>query len=276
MKTILAPVDFSQTADNAAMFAAHLADAMGVRLVLLHVFSIPMPVTEMPVIIPMPDDLKKEYEDRLQKTADRIAGIIPSLKTEVRAVAGFATEEITALASRMKADLIVMGLHGAGRMEQIFIGSTAATVFGKAPCPVLVVPEHAAYARPEKIVYAFDFSETHDHQLRLLSEWETLFDAKVMVLNIIPPDQSEKFRYINLQYIEDHLPLKNYTVDFYEREDVVKGIAEYADQMHADLIVMTPHHHGFFEKIFRQSHTREMAFRTHLPLLALHEEVSKV
>lgn len=42
MKNILFPTDFSQTADNAFIYALHLAKSLGANLHVLHTYSMPI------------------------------------------------------------------------------------------------------------------------------------------------------------------------------------------------------------------------------------------
>ncbi len=48
--------------------------------------------------------------------------------------------EICTYAAENKCDLIVIGSHGAGFLENLFIGSTVQKVLKNTPCPVLVIP----------------------------------------------------------------------------------------------------------------------------------------
>ena len=52
---------------------------------------------------------------------------------------GDPAHEIVATAKRWGADLIVVGTHGAGRLESFLLGSTAQSVIHEARRPVLVV-----------------------------------------------------------------------------------------------------------------------------------------
>lgn len=49
-------------------------------------------------------------------------------------------DEIVGLATREKADLVVMSTHGYGAVKRALLGSTAQSVARRAPCPVLMVP----------------------------------------------------------------------------------------------------------------------------------------
>lgn len=48
-------------------------------------------------------------------------------------------QQIVRVARAKRADLIVMGTHGRGRVAKAFLGSVAERVAGTAPCPVLTV-----------------------------------------------------------------------------------------------------------------------------------------
>ncbi len=49
-------------------------------------------------------------------------------------------EEVVALATQMKADLVVVGTRGRGGLAGVLLGSTSQTVLGHSTCPVMIVP----------------------------------------------------------------------------------------------------------------------------------------
>jgi len=51
--------------------------------------------------------------------------------------AGVSHEEIVALATDERADLVVVSTHGRGGLSRVFLGSAADRVMRLAPCPVL-------------------------------------------------------------------------------------------------------------------------------------------
>jgi hypothetical protein len=58
---------------------------------------------------------------------------------EHRLVEGDAVAEILRAAVEGHCDLIVMGAHGRSGMERLLVGSVAAEVLHRAPCPALAV-----------------------------------------------------------------------------------------------------------------------------------------
>jgi nucleotide-binding universal stress UspA family protein len=56
---------------------------------------------------------------------------------------------------------------------------------------------------------------------------------------------------------------------FIEEENALKGIEAGIDEFQADLLVMVPQKHGFWDTVMNRSTTRKIALHTHIPLLAL-------
>ncbi|MCD6581432.1 MAG: universal stress protein, partial [Desulfuromusa sp.] len=75
--------------------------------------------------------VKKELKDNPEALA-RFA--------EVEVCIGHPVVEILEAATRLKADMIVMGTHGKGALEHAFLGSVAEKVLHRTTRPVLVVP----------------------------------------------------------------------------------------------------------------------------------------
>jgi nucleotide-binding universal stress UspA family protein len=57
-------------------------------------------------------------------------------------VEGEAAETMLKEASKLDADIIVVGSHGRGTMYQVLVGSVSEGVIHRSECPVLVVPTH--------------------------------------------------------------------------------------------------------------------------------------
>jgi len=138
MKTILVPVDFSAVAENAANYAAELAVQAKAKIILLNVYSIPVPVADVPVVsIPL-DEVEQASLTQLNILQKKLNTKYAKLEIEVIASAGFVVEEIYAMEEKHHTDLIVMGVNGKGKAPGFF-GSNASTVIKKAKCMVLII-----------------------------------------------------------------------------------------------------------------------------------------
>lgn len=131
VKTILVPVDFSDTSRRVLGFGRLLADALGASLHLLHVIAYP---------IVTPQTLGEKQQD----ACDRLEALLDRTDREIRHATtscqvGTPASEICRHAADHAIDLIVMGTHYREPVWQMATGSIAEAVVGSAPCAVLVV-----------------------------------------------------------------------------------------------------------------------------------------
>jgi hypothetical protein len=61
------------------------------------------------------------------------------------------------------------------------------------------------------------------------------------------------------------------TYHFIENESFTAGINLFSEKNHIDLIITMPKKHGFFDSLFKKSHTKKLAFHSHLPLMVMHD-----
>lgn len=268
MKTILVPTDFSDTARNAADYAAHLAKDMNAKIILFHAYHIPTTVSEVPVMVISPDELQQENETLLNRYAAQLKETT-GVDVDCRAKIGLAVDEI--IQEGTAADLIVMGMRGAGKLSEALIGSIATSVLRKSHTPVLVIPEKAFYTRPEKIVFACDYDpRTNMHQLNALKHLLKTFKAKLFILNV-----KKQKEIVSVEEAVTGMKLENELFDvehvyyFPESDDLVNGINEFVESHMADMVVTIPHVYNLVDRIFHRSISKKMAFHIHVPLLAL-------
>ena len=94
-------------------------------------------------------------------------------------------------AKRNRADLLVIGSHGAGRLASLFLGTTAQRIISLSPCPVLVIPEKSVGEFQSKqrglrrILAATDFSEHSRDMLRTLAGRLEPVD-EVTIVGVLP------------------------------------------------------------------------------------------
>ena len=144
LKTILAPVDFSETSVIALNHAKALAERFDATLHLLHVLPDPHAQAWSIEAAGVPVDQMQERwsEEAKQRLAEALTD---EERRSFRAVSdtrvGHPFVEIIRYAKAHDVDLIVLGTHGRGAIEHMLLGSVAEKVVRKAPCPVLTVRE---------------------------------------------------------------------------------------------------------------------------------------
>jgi nucleotide-binding universal stress UspA family protein len=277
MKTIIVPTDFSTTAYNAARYALGLAQQMGTtRVVLYHAYELIVPIPDVPTSIPMvdPNELKTASLEGLDRMKQDLLPALPEgVILDCRAENALLAANIDSLSQEENADLIVMGTTGGSQLEEILIGSNTIDVVKHTACPVLIVPSGATFKPVKKIVFACDFKKigtgTPVYPLKRLLN---VFQAELHVLNIDKEGKGLSTDVPEASLLLDTL-LEGYSpkYHFVDHGNVVQGIMEFADRENADLILTIPRKHGLFEGIFKRSRTAQLAFHTHIPLLAIHE-----
>jgi len=138
---ILVPTDFSEPADEALEYARTLGAHVGASLHLLHVMHEPLLAEGLvaeTTIAASPSLHEQTLAEARKGLACRSAGTASAEFT-----LGDTVANITAYASRLGADLIVMGTRGRTGMAHLLLGSVAEHVVRTAPCPVITVRHHA-------------------------------------------------------------------------------------------------------------------------------------
>lgn len=276
MKTIIAPTDYSATANNAVFYAAALAKSIQARLVLLHAYHVPAQVKEVPFTTITEIDLQKENTAAMKKLEKKVLAKFSSIKTECMVRCGFAVDVIKDVAKERKADLIVMGISGAGALGEAILGSVAVDTVRKAETPVVIVPGKAKFRNPGKIVFAYDYSGENDQEaITALRKLVKDFNTKLLVANVISENDTATFKKaiagIKMGNILADIP---HTLHFPVNESVTEGINDFVKDTSTDLVAMIAHDHNVFYRVFNLSSTKRMAFRTEVPLLAIPENIS--
>jgi nucleotide-binding universal stress UspA family protein len=142
LKRVLVPTDFSDSARHAFTYGLSFAKEYGAELVLLHVVEnvtvgyasdlFPVPMAE--VFQEISGYARAELSKLGQEARERgVAGVSEQV------IQGKPSSEIIRFASENHVDMIVLGTHGKGMLDQALFGSTTERVVRRAPCPVLTV-----------------------------------------------------------------------------------------------------------------------------------------
>lgn len=279
MKTILVPTDFSVTSRNAAIYACNFAKAVNAeKIILFNAYQSPAILTEatIPVMPVMDVETLEEISTKgLNEFKRHIQSELPdTIVVEDISAFGVAIDAIKEICTTTHIDLIVMGISGASKLEELIIGSTATSVLKHISVPVIIVPGQCSFKPINNIAFACDYKKVIDSiPLDTIKKVLEITGAHLHVLNIYHEIGSFD---AELLYEEElaHSILKSFSPQFHvvENESFMDGINQFVDEHAIDLIISIPKKHGFFDSLFKESHTKQMAFHGHIPLLALHEK----
>jgi nucleotide-binding universal stress UspA family protein len=278
INTILIPTDFSEAAHNAFLYGLGLADALGAEVHLLHVYTLGhIPVKWVPEAFV--ESLKQEKVDKAmtyvyEYAAEAQATYGTNVKLSYELVQGQAKDIILKKGDSGKYDVLLMGTQGATSEYGKVFGSLSLQVLQDANCPVLVVPEEARFTSPKRLLFAMNIEAQDTEVIDELFSFCCRFDAHLTCCHISSDPEhlaeSKNDRLMRLRELE-----KTELVDFIliEDGDILRGLQNYLSSHAIDLLVMLTHKRLFANPRFADSLTQEMALRTEMPLLVLHEKV---
>jgi nucleotide-binding universal stress UspA family protein len=135
-KTILVPIDFQDASHEALALARELGARLGMEIVLLHVFSIPVVVYPgfEPILAPgLPQDIAIVAQQALDALA-RSAG-----SPQTMLASGDPAAEILKVIETTRPAFVIMGTHGRKGLSHLFMGSVAEHVIRASSSPVITV-----------------------------------------------------------------------------------------------------------------------------------------
>jgi nucleotide-binding universal stress UspA family protein len=273
MHSIVVPVNFSANSANAARYAADTARAIGADIHLLHVFEIPVSVSE----VPMPESVFQELRDagfellsRLQtalieRTSGKVA-IFTDLET------GGIEARLEAFCRVRKPLLVVMGATG-DKFPAMFDGSNTTRALHRLPYPILVVPAGAQFKAIGTIIVACDKEDIDSGMpatLPFLQQLSDLLDARLEVVHVLTNGEESAAGVIQEYNIwkKEAVALAP-KLHFVRQRKVEDGLTTYLKNHHADWVIVFPKSHSLLE--FHRSKSKQIVDHCVIPVMSVHD-----
>ncbi len=278
MKNILIPTDFSLVSNNAAVYAIQIAKSIQYQKVTFYnVYQ--APIIAEPTIPAMQvidfDALKKISEVGLKKMKESMEHLGEGkLEFDYISEFGVLDSSISEVCERTGADIIVMGILGGNNLEELLIGSSSTSVAHHTKFPVIIVPPQAVFSPLTKIVLAFDFKKvginTPTEAIRKLLE---ITGAHLSILHVDEHNKEPENADLQKELLTGIF--KEYQPEFFfaQNADFAEGINDFVTDHQINLVITIPKKHGLFDRLFKRSHTKHLAFHTHIPIMCIHEDV---
>src|SRR5688572_25869694 len=274
MKKILYPTDFSSTAEHAFIFALQIADHLGASIITLHAFNRPdvsnfnLPETLREVYDSIDLDAFENYEDEVPVLRDIATGNgyyhVPMVHVLEE---GAPVSAILRTANKNKADLIVMGTTGAGKMEKFFFGTVASKVLEEAHCPVVVVPTTAEFDGViDHIAVAINFKEEDARLIEAVRKFRDALGCHLHIIHI-DTDQNQTSKNQMITFCEPWQNDKRMTRHCLTHKDVNDGLDQFVKEQNIDLLALLSHKQNWFEELFQQNRAKELSFQHSIPIL---------
>lgn len=279
MKQILIPTDFSDNSLNAIHYGLELFKDTRCTFHLLNVSPVPVySGAEASVMISAPSTEKIVLKEALQNLKNTIAVLEkkhhnPNHYFVPAASYDYFVDAIKHTVVQKKIDLILMGTKGATGFKKVAIGSNTGDVITRVKCPLLAIPEKAAFSDLNEIAFPTDFQIGYD--LRVLDDLlqiARINSASLRILHIskrgeeLSPEQLQ-----NKEFLADYLMDVPHTFHCIPAIRLDTAIQEFATEYPIDMIAMVAKNLNFFQKILFRPRVEEISYHTKIPFLVLHE-----
>ena len=272
MKTIIAAIDFSANAINAAFYAADLAKELGCELKLLHVVEIPVAI-DVAFVDYNAGETMEDSENNIYRLKDDILEHTQnSVVVCCEVTSGSVPFELQSMEKDQDIVAIVMGQDDPYLLYRMLTGSHTLATVKNVKSPVLVVPANCSYNGIKHIVMAYDFKDSrYFTSLQVLRDWLKFSKAKVDILHVCPEDKMKADVVSNSILLEDNLFEFHPQFHYIDGKNVHNCVQQFVNQNQPDLLIVLPKKYGFFERLFHKSQSQSLLLNTHIPILAIQE-----
>ncbi|GEJ44141.1 MULTISPECIES: universal stress protein [unclassified Chryseobacterium] len=279
MRTILVPVDFTSTTENAVRVAADWAKTYEYQNIILlktagesefdylHIAEGHSFVNEESV-----NSLLQRTESLFDQLSSIVTDKFPDIKVS-RILSDWAlTRSINELLKdEPSVELIVLGSDDRNSSTESFVSDNIISIARTSPVKTLIVPNSYHYTPVKNIFIPCD--------IKGIKRLERLFHHKSVIhnqdvhlsfLNINTRETEDENKKRELEnYIREHLTEIPSSIHYSHDENIINGILTFAASNEADLIIALPGRHSFLYYLASRSISEGIYQNTHQPVLIL-------
>lgn len=277
IERILCPLEMDDISNALLSTASFMAKRFNASLYLLHIVE--KVDVSMAKILGYEDKIKDFMEEEGRKKESYMMEKVrelekDGLKVEARIRYGKPYKEILEASEELNCDLIVMGTQKEEGIETYFIGSNTWRVIERKRFPVLTVRKPFDKP-PENILVPLDLSEFSFRAIDYTREFGGRFNSKLFFLHVLVILESMA-KWEAVDRIEDEVRKKigkevedGSSIIVSKSPDAASGILKTAEDISADLIIMTTHGRGGVEKALFGSVTEKVIRNSEVPVISL-------
>ncbi|QLL56672.1 MULTISPECIES: universal stress protein [Empedobacter] len=278
MKKILFPTDFSETANNAFLYALNLAKSIDAQVYVLHVYELPMITGSLSAGL-----IQNVYETVELGSFDNFKDNIPQLR-QIADDNGlneipikFILEEgnflyiLREIIGEESVDFVVMGTDGNSGIEKMLFGSNTINAITSMKVPILSVPHGMSFKGFKNIGFTTVFDQKDKDALKYLIEIANRHQAKIHCMHV---SKDGKFNQQAMKDWQDQFAGDPIVFEIYHDADPVNAVLDFIKEKQIDLLTVVSRNKGFFDKIFSPGFTKKIANKNITPLFVFHEQKS--
>lgn len=262
MHRVIIPVDFSETSLNAARFSARmLAGRPDTAAVLYHNYESP---DDFDVSNNYLETIKKEFH---------AAGVEKVICEGY--MGGDLIQNIANLAQDINATMIVMGITGKSVIRQAIFGSNTLKLIDRNQYPVMIVPPDATYKGIDHVALATDLKNVKESTpAALITAVLEIFNPCLHLFHVsaqpegTPLTAEQEREKVTLLALFQRFESRFHIL---HRPDFYAAVDSFVSEQDIDVLLTIPKHQSNAMSIFKSTHTKRLAYHSHIPVLAAHE-----
>lgn len=281
MRAILFPTDFSEIANNAFLYALHIAKSIDAKIYVLYTYIEPVlsathggqPELLGEVYQNIELSQFEHYKKKTQEMRDLLEREnLSDMEIVFMFEEGPVASVVKNIVDREKIHLVVMGTHGEKGFLSKIIGSNTVNVIRNIKNPVLAIPPHAKYQGIKRAVFTTLFREKDKHALREVLLMANAVEAKVDCLHVLHNSKAGDI-IMQTENWQHEFPNENINyVILEEVESVENTITAYLIENNIDIFAVVKRNRSFFDRLFTNSTSNNLTFHSKIPILVFHEE----
>ena len=271
------PIDFSSISLHALHHAELFAKRMKAQLTLLHVIE---PYVDAmgpngmfsPGLVKLQVEAQREISRSLGQYARTSAKRI-ECPVASKVLIGHIPTTIRGTATKIKADLIIMGTHGAGGFFENLLGSTTYRVTARSTIPVLSVPKRLRLNAYANLIFPLRDSRGAIRKLSYTLTVGELFSSKIHLIAHTKADSKREATKARILMSAVEKIFSGYGLrskkSFTSTRDFAGAVIRYANAHTDSAIVILQDHDVNLAHLIKGSFTKRMVHRVKSPVLII-------
>ncbi len=253
IKNVLICTDFSEESNNALIYGVYLCEKINADATILHVQT---------------THTTESIEENFEKIKHDIL-FLARKNYEFIHRSGEIAKTVQDVIREKSIDLTVVGMKGISSHKEMLSGSITASLIER-PCSALLsIPAKARNLGVDHIGVATDGTEPTSDAMEVLNDLGHKMNSKISVFHIqkksvpeiIEADMQSKFEGLFGDMYNGFEDVNG--------ENIVSSLSGYASDHNIDLLTVLHHCGGEVRNPMRRSVSKQLAFRTRMPLLIL-------
>jgi len=266
---ILIPADFSATGSIAA-FMARLNRA---SLYLMHSIEI----AETSFTIYNPVSARRDLQ-QIEEMADvQLNNLADKLRKEYGITVftictrGKVPAEVTLMVKENDIDIVVMGTHGTGWVNEFFLGSNAHKIVTLCKCPVITVQAHAGKPGMSTIVLPIYDSMHSRQKVDYTIYLAKVYAAKIHLVGLSDKNSDQvklKQKVASVEKVIAHAGIP-FQTKIIKADNPASKVLKYAEKIETDLIVVLTNHESELSGMFLGAFAKQIVNHSRVPVMSI-------